>query len=192
LAHKPFPAGRATHGAIEGVLTLRDRHGFTADDVAEIVATVPPLTAQLISRPDLPDPLPNYARLCTGFVVAKVLQFGALDLSHYRGEALRDPRTHELAARVRVESDTNSDPNALVPQDVVVRLRDGRVLKWHCDSMLASEQRPLTRNQHLAKFRRCCTFAERPWDNDRIQKTIDAVDRLEAMADVRELISLLG
>jgi aconitate decarboxylase len=191
LAHKPFPAGRATHGAIEGVMVLRDRHGFTADDVAEIVATVPPLTGQLISRPDLPDPLPNYARLCTGFVVAKVLQFGTLDLSHYRGEALRDPRTHELASRIRVESDTNPDPNALVPQDVVVRLRDGPVLEWHCDSMLASEQRPLTRDLHLAKFRRCCAFAERPWDDERIERLIETVDRLEAMADVRELTSLL-
>jgi len=191
-AHKPFPAGRATHGAIEGVMVLREHHGFSAVDVAEIVATVPPLTAQLISRPDLPDPLPNYARLCTGFVVAKVLQHGALDLSHYRGDALRDPLTHALAARVRVEADTNPDPNALVPQDVMVRLRDGRVLDWHCDSMLASEQRPLTHAQHLGKFRRCCAFAERPWDDERIDALIDAVDRLETIRDVTELTAQLG
>ncbi|HLY89039.1 MAG TPA: MmgE/PrpD family protein [Acetobacteraceae bacterium] len=192
LAHKPYPAGRATHGAIEGVAVLRERHGFAADDVDEIVVTVPPLTGQLISRPDLPDPLPNYARLCTAFVVAKVLQHGHLDLSHYRGTELTDERTHQLAANVRVQTDSNPDPNALVPQRLVVRLRDGRELHWACDSMLASAERPLTREQHLAKFRRCCAFADRPWHDAEIDALIACVDRLETLADVRVLTKILG
>ena len=191
LAHKPFPAGRATHGAIEGVMVLRAQHGFTADDVAEVMVTVPPLTGQLISRPDIADPLPNYARLCTGFVVAKVLQHGALDLSHYRGDALRDGRTHALASLVRVEMDDNPDPNALVPQHVAIRLRDGRLLEWHCESMLASAQRPLRRDQHLAKFRRCCDFASRPWSSAEIDALIDCVDRLETLGDMRSLTDML-
>lgn len=192
LAHKPYPAGRATHGAIEGVAVLRERHGFIADDVAEIVVTVPPLTGQLISRPDVPAPLPNYARLCTAFVVAKVLQHGQLDLSHYRGSELTDARTHELASTVRVETDSNPDPNALVPQHLVVTLRDGRELHWACDSMLASAERPLTREQHLAKFRRCCAFADRPWQDAEIDELIACVDRLETLADVRVLTKILG
>ncbi len=192
LAHKPYPAGRATHGAIEGVAVLRERHGFAADDVAEIVVTVPPLTGQLIARPDLPDPLPNYARLCTAYVVAKVLQHGHLDLSHYRGAELTDERTHKLATTVRVQTDSNPDPNALVPQRLVVRLRNGRELHWACETMLASAERPLTREQHLAKFRRCCAFAVRPWQDAEIDALIARVDRLEALDDVRVLTKLLG
>jgi 2-methylcitrate dehydratase PrpD len=192
LAHKPYPAGRATHGAIEGVAVLRERHGFSADDVAEIVVTVPPLTGQLISRPDLPDPLPNYARLCTAFVVAKVLLHGQVDLSHYRGTELTDARTHELASCVRVEMDGNPDPNALVPQRVAVRLRDGAELHWACESMLASAERPLTREQHLVKFRRCCTFADRTWKDAETEALIACVDRLETLDDVRMLTRMLG
>ena len=192
LAHKPYPAGRATHGAIEGVAVLRERHGFAADDVAEIVVTVPPLTGQLIARPDLPNPLPNYARLCTAFVVAKVLQHGHLDLSHYRGTELTDERTHKLASTVRVQTDSNPDPNALAPQRLVVRIRDGRELHWACETMLASAERPLTHEQHLAKFRRCCAFAERPWQDAEIGALIACVDRLETVDDVRVLTNLLG
>jgi 2-methylcitrate dehydratase PrpD len=192
LAHKPYPAGRATHGAIEGVAVLRERHGFAADDVAEIVVTVPPLTGQLISRPDLPDPLPNYARLCTAFVVAKVLQHGQLDLSHYRHAELADARTNALASLVRVQLDSNPDPNALVPQHLAVRLRDGRELLWTCQSMLASAERPLTQEQHLAKFRRCCAFAERPWSDTETEALIGCVDQLEMLDDVRVLTKMLG
>jgi aconitate decarboxylase len=191
LAHKPYPAGRATHGAIEGVTVLRQRHGFTADEVAEVVVTVPPLTGQLISRPDIAEPLPNYARLCTAFVVAKVLQHGHLDLSHYRGRELTDARTHALASLVRVRMDSNPDPNALVPQHISVRLRDGRMLEWACDFMLASAQRPLTREQHLAKFRRCCTFAARPWSEADTEALIARVDQLESLGDLRLLTEML-
>jgi len=192
LAHKPYPAGRATHGAIEGVAVLRERHGFSGDDVAEIVVTVPPLTGQLISRPDLPDPLPNYARLCTAFVVAKVLQHGHLDLSHYRRSELTDAHTHGLASLVRVQMDSNPDPNALVPQHLVIRLHDGRELQWTCESMLASAERPLTRLQHLAKFRRCCAFAERPWRDTETEALIETVDQIEQLDDVRVLAQIVG
>ena len=168
LSHKPFPAGRATHGAIEGVLLLlRQRHGFTTEQIEEVVITVPPLTGSLISRPDIASPLPAYARLCTGYIVAKVLLNGTLDLSDYRGAALTDPATHALAARVRVDTDDNPDPNALVPQRLSVRHKNGDRHDWHCTAMLAAASRPFTRLQHLAKFRRCWQFFDltgtSPW-----------------------------
>ncbi len=191
LSHKPFPAGRATHGAIEGVLMLRAQHGFTVDEIEEVVVTVPPLTGSLISRPDIPVPLPAYARLCTAFVVAKVLQNGALDLSDYRGDALTDARTHAIAALVRVASDDNPDPNALVPQTVTVRLKDGRRLDWQCAAMLASPGRPLSREQHLVKFRRCWSFAADTLPDTAAEALIAQVDRLEAVEDVRSLTALL-
>ncbi|WP_428487807.1 MmgE/PrpD family protein [Rhodopila sp.] len=191
LSHKPFPSGRATHGAIEGVQVLRQAHGFTPEEVAAIDITVPPLTARLIARPDMPNPVPNYARLCTAFVVAKVLRHGTLDLAHLRGDALNDPDTHRLAALVQVHGDGNPDPNAMVPQDVRISLRDGRVLDWHCDAMLANSSRPWSRDAHLAKFRRCWQFAADPLPEDRAEALIRMVDRLEDVADLRSLIRLL-
>ncbi len=86
---------------------------------------------------------------------------------------------------------SNPDPNALVPQHVSVRLRDGRVLEWVCDSMLASAQRPLTREQHLKKFRRCCAFAARPWSEANSEALIACVDQLQSLKDLRLLTELL-
>ena len=191
LSHKPFPAGRATHGAIEGLQVLRREHGFAVADVAALTVTVPPLTARLISLPDVPSPPPNYARLCTAFVVAKVLQHGTLDLSHLRGAALEDEETHRLAALVHVEANDNPDPNALAPQRVRIRLTDGRMLEWECDVMLANPARPLTQEAHLAKFRRCWDFAADALPEASREALVGMVDRLEDVADVREMIGLL-
>jgi len=192
LAHKPFPAGRATHGAIEAVLTLQTQHGFAADDVEEIVVAGPPVLKRLIGRPDIPDPSPAYARLCMGYVVAKALLHGRVGVEHYRGEAeLRDPATHALAARVRTVEDGSTNQSALAPQTVTLRLRSGAVLDWACESMLAAPDRKLTREQHLAKFDRCCDFGETPLSEAARDRLIDAVDTLETLPDVGVLANLL-
>ena len=92
--------------------------------------------------------------------------------------------------RVSVTTDGNPDPNALVPQRVVVRLRGGAEFSWSCDAMLAHPTRPLTTEQHLAKFRRCVQFSAVPLPTDATERLIAAVDRLESMEDVRLLGAL--
>ena len=188
LSHKPYPAGRATHGGIEGVQALQRAHGFAAADVADVLVRGPSVIRNLTGRPDIPDPSANYARLCMGFVIAKTLLHGEVGLADYRGDALIDPATHRLAALVRTEADDNPDPNALAPQTVSVRLNDGRLLHWSCEVMLANPARPLTRMQHLDKFRRCWDFAADPPGDP--AALIDAVDRLEEIEDATLLIRL--
>ena len=190
FSHKPFPAGRATHGGIEGVRVLQAEHGFAAADVARVEVIAPPLIVRLVGRPPRPDAGASYARLCMACVVAKTLQHGALDLAHFRGEALTDPETYVLAARVETRDDGNPDPNALAPQTVVVHLNDGRALRWRGETMLANPARPLTRDQHLAKFRRCLAFSAQPLAPDAEAQLIESVDRLEALEDVRVLATL--
>ena len=191
LSHKPYPAGRATHGGIEGIIALRHQHGFAVDDVATVTVIGPPLIRRLCGRPLVPSPSANYARLCMPFVGAKVLLHGTIDLAHFRGAELADPATHELARRIVMAADDNPDPNALVPQEVVVTLKDATVLRWRCDVMLANPARRLTREQHLAKFRRCLDFAKVPLRPGSGETLIDLVDRLEEVTDVRDLMQPL-
>jgi 2-methylcitrate dehydratase PrpD len=191
LSHKPYPAGRATHGGIEGIMALRAQRPFAAADVAAVRVVGPPLIKRLCGRPDVASPSANYARLCMAFIGAKVLLHGKIDLAHYRGAELTDPATHALAGRIVVESDGNPDPNAMVPQEVVVTLEDATVLRWRCPVMLADPARRLGREQHLAKFRRCLDFAKEPLRSGAGDTMIDLVDRLERLADVRELVEPL-
>jgi len=191
LSHKPYPSGRATHGGVEGLLSLMADHKFTAEDVERVRVIGPPLIHALCGRPPRPDPAPSYARLCMPFVGAKVLQHGLIDLAHYRGSALTDPDTYALANKIVMEPDGATDPNALAPQRVVVRLADGREFAWRCDAMLAHPTRRLSREQHLAKFRRCWSFAHAPLSEAARERVIALVDELETVADVREIIRLV-
>jgi aconitate decarboxylase len=192
FSHKPFPAGRATHAGIEGAMALRNRHGFAIADVSAFRVIAPSLIVRLVGRPAVRNPGASYARLCLGYAVAKVLQHGELDLSQFCGSALADPRTYELAQLVSVEADENPDPNALAPQCVIIRLRDGRELSWHCETMLASPERELDRGQQLTKLRRCLDFAAEPLATDIADRLVATVDRMEEISDVSILVSLLA
>ena len=189
LSHKPYPSGRATHGGIEGVTVLREQAKFSMQDVAEILVLGPPLINHLVNRPPLQNPTPNYARLCMPFVLAKVLQHGALDAMHFRGDALTDAQTYALACKVTMQVDDNPNPNALGPQVVRVRLNDGRVLEHHIDAMLASPARPLSEQAYTTKFDRCWQLAAQPMRSSAPLK--EAVAALEKCTDVKDLVSLL-
>jgi 2-methylcitrate dehydratase PrpD len=127
-----------------------------------------------------------------GYVVAKVLLNGRIGVEHYRGgEELHDPATHALAARVRTVEDGTTNQSALSPQTVQVRLRSGAALNWSCETMLASPTRRLTREQHLAKFRRCWEFAEGTLPETAREALIAAVDGLETISDIRQLAELV-
>ena len=189
MSHKPFPSGRATHGAIEGLQLLRAAQPFAVDDVAEIVVEAPPLIHRLCGRPAMPGMSASYARLSIAFALANVLRHGELDLSHYRGDALHDPATLAVAQKVRVVINDVIDPNALVPQLITIRLNNGAVMGWRCEAMLASPARPLTQEQHLAKFHRCWSFAaEKLGPADALA---DMIDRIETLPDVRAIAQLL-
>ncbi len=191
VSHKPYPAGRATHGGVEAIMQLRAAHPFATEEVENICVTGPPVISGLCGRPDVPAPSPTYARLCMAYIGAKVLQHGCIDLAHYRGDELTDPRTHALAPLITMRTDGSTNPNALVPQEVVIRLRDGRTHVWRGETMLASPERRLTREQHLTKFRRCWEFAAEPLPVAQADALIAMVDALEEVADVRTLVRLL-
>lgn len=191
LSHKPFPSGRATHGGVDGVLTLRDTHGFKVEEIREIRVLAPPLILQLVDRPPSPTMAPSYARLCLPYVAATALLHDDVRVTDFDTAALADPARHALAARIRVVRDANPAVNVLAPQRVEVSLRDGTELALDLPAVLGAPGRPLSRERHLAKFRRAATSGLRPMRTAAVERLIGLVDDLERLDDVRTLVSAL-
>ena len=188
LSHKPFPSGRASHCAIDGVLQLQRQHGFALADVERVVLRVPSLIKSLVGRPPYAGMAPGVARLCGRFLVPSALLDRGIDVTTFREERLSDPELLAAAERVVLEVDDNPNPNALEPQNVRIDLHDGRRLEIHLAEALGSPRRPLTREQHLDKFRTNLAIAGR---EDRAEQIIELVDRLEALDDISDLLALL-
>jgi len=188
LSHKPFPSGRLTHGVVHGLRDLMAQHGFAADSVEEVICRVPPLVRRLVGRPDIPDPASNYAKLCLPFVAGVWLAKGGCDVPDFRGEALRDPRVHAFAAKIRLEPDDNTNENALDPQHITVRLASGAVHAIHLPHTYGHPAVPLTAAENEDKFRRCCANAAPPRPATLVERVLGQVAAVESLPDIAALV----
>jgi 2-methylcitrate dehydratase PrpD len=190
VAHKPFPSGRATHGVIDALRGMIAEQGLKGSDVEAVEAAVPPLTHRLIGRPVQDEMTPNYARLSGPFCAARLLLGGALGVDDFLPSALSDADSLDLGRRITITPDDNPDPNALSPVTVTVRLRDGGSHSASVETVYGNPAKPMSREEHLAKFRRNVAFCGTvpPVQGEAL---IQVVDTLESVDDVRGLVDLL-
>jgi 2-methylcitrate dehydratase PrpD len=191
MSHKPFPSGRLTHGAVDGLHRLKKAHGFTADEIASIACEVPQLVNRLVGRPDIPDPAPNYAKLCLAFVAATYLVHGKVDVEHFIGDQmLRDPRTHDIASRVTVVQNDVRSHSAMTPQTISVTLKSGATHSVVVEAAYGHPDNPLSRAENLDKFWRCWRRAE-GMDDAAGEELISTIDNIEEVPDVAAITRLL-
>ncbi len=159
LAYKPFPTGRATHGGLDGLLSLCREHDIAASRVKAATLTGPPLIHRLVARPIHAGLPANYARLCMQYTGAVAILRGSIGLFDFDHASLADSEIHALAAKISVIDDGTPDPNALSPQTVEIQLADGRKLQRELTQIYGSPQQPMNEQQHREKVSHCCEFA---------------------------------
>lgn len=191
VSHKVFPTGGAAHGCLDMLSELREREGLELDDVVGIELQAPPLVQRLVARPYVDGLTPSYARLCLPYLTATLLIEGRVGLGAYAADKLADPRRAAFASRLQVVPNDCDDPNALVPQSLVVTTRSGVRLHNHREAALGSPQRPLTRARQLEKFHHCLDHAARPFNDVRRTDLLSILDQLETLDDVRHLVDHL-
>lgn len=191
ISLKVFPTGGAAHACLDMLGELREREGLQLDDVVGIELHAPPLVRRLVARPYMDGLASSYARLCLPYLTASLLIDGRVGLDTYAVEKLADPRRAAFAGRMQVVPNGCDDPNALVPQSLIVTTRGGARLHNHREAALGSPQRPLTRAGQLEKFHHCLDHAARPFDDARRTDLLSLLDRLETLDDVRRLVDHL-
>src|SRR5690606_18698722 len=121
---KPFPTGRAAHGAITALQALIARHGITPDNLDRFEYNAPPLIHRLVGRRPIPGMSVAYARLCFAWLGAVVLTRGTIDRADFTDDALNDPTLLALARKIEVKADANPDQAAFVPATAVAMMKD--------------------------------------------------------------------
>lgn len=182
LSWKPFPTGRAAHGAIIALQQLMRQHRFDADTLDRFVYRAPPLIHRLVGRRPHAGMSVAYARLCFAWLGAVVLTRGTIDLADFTPERLNDPTILALAERFSVEVDDNPDPAAFVPALGEATLRDGTVVRTPVARQFGSPEWPLSREEHLAKAARCLAFGGLPGTDIALAELMDRLDGVDDVA----------
>lgn len=187
LSWKPFPTGRAAHGAIVATQQLLAAGTLTAAGLDHLVYHAPPLIARLVGRPAFKGMGPAHARLCFAYLGAVVLLRGEVTLKDFTPERLADAEVLALATRITVQPDDNPNPAAFVPALLVAHLSDGRRAEQAVSRQFGSPEWPLSREQHLDKARACLAFGGL---SDAVHEALAQLfERFECEADVAGAIA---
>ncbi len=110
LAVKPYPSCRYSHAAVDGIISLKGRHGIDDNDIEEIEIGLPETGWKIIGGPDdKTDPhCVVDAQFSMPFCAAVAAREGGLSWDDY-GKHLSDETTRDLTRRVRVTVDPRAE-----------------------------------------------------------------------------------
>lgn len=183
VEHKAYSAARPIHNAIDCALAVRPEVGQRLGEIRSIVVHRHPDWADyhLNSRPTTY----HEAQVSLPYSVAAALTFGAALPEQYADAHLADQGLQQLTQLVHVEKDPGLPRG--VSCRMVVTLADGTSANEQVDDPKGSVGNPLTQDELIAKFR-MLTAPVLP--AGRAQELVAAVQGLEALEDVNELIAL--
>jgi len=175
VAHKPFPAGRATQAVLTMLQQCNEKHQFNIDDIAKIEVYVPPLIMLLVGRPIEENMTASYARLCLRFIVPLMLIDRDIDPRRFTQDVYGDAGIVALSKKIAILDDGNQDKNALGPQSMNIYLNNGREITLSCTDPLGSPNNPLNQQQRNQKVMR-----------------IDLFEHLADLEDCQQILNLVS
>ena len=189
---KPYPSGRATHGAIFALEQIAERRPVTATDVTSIRVEVPPLISSLVGRPVVDGIAVNYARLSLPYLASRFLLDGYIGIDSFDDERLSDKRTREQSAKVKICVKEIGDPNAFNPHEVTVTFKDGHSEYIKVEDVLGSPGCPMSQERVHQKFRYNAATGSNALDAAQTAALERLVENIEGLEDASVMVAAIA
>lgn len=151
LKNKRFPNCGSAHRAMDGLLELRERHGFEAAEVAAIDVRAPISHLNNLMYTVPRDPLE--ARFSLEYGLACILLDGRCTLADFEPD--RVSRAEVRALYPRIHRHPVDAAEGEFPTEVEVTLHDGQSFQTSVAMPCGSLAAPFTIAEHWAKFEEC-------------------------------------
>lgn len=197
IALKKFPCCYATHRGMDGILTLREKHGFSAADVVRADCRMPQGGMQVLTY-DRPQ-TGLEAKFSLQYAIAAGIVDGRYSLYSFTDAAVRRPAIHDMMQRVRAFEDPacrgddplfetrSSGSRGFVEVDVELRNGVRDTVRIHKPP--GHPSRELSWDDLDHKFRDCA--AQAGMDAKHADSAIAALKALDTQSDIAGLVGLL-
>jgi 2-methylcitrate dehydratase PrpD len=193
MVFKKYPSCALTQGPTEAILRLMAEEKLSAGDIDLITVTVPPYTHKLVGHEFEFGENPRVnAQFSIRFCVANALVRGCSSLEHFEESRMRDAEVLELAGKVTVIPDETLEKRGHTPMDMKVSTKDGREIFRQLDIGPGFPGNPLSPGDHEKRFRDCLSFAKKKISEEQAARVVSAIEYLEKVDDVRELVHLFS
>jgi 2-methylcitrate dehydratase PrpD len=180
LKVKRFPNCGSVHRSLDGLLALREKHGFTAETVKEIFVRAPAshLRNLMYERPVNS----MQAKFSLEYGMAVGLLRGEAGIAEYADDTVMNADIQALLAVTRKEPVEKMESE--FPTEVHVTLLDGSRLSISVNMPVGSSAEPLTNTQLMAKFDGCAR-------NHMPEKALSSIKNMLANLDGNQSIRSL-
>lgn len=172
---KKYPVCYATHRALDGVLDLREEHGFTLADVGSVHvrASAGALTPLIHQRPQTG----LEAKFSMQYAVTAALLDGRVGLSSFTDGAVLRPQAQAFFAHVTADDATEG---GTFPRwtEIALELRNGQRLQRRVDVLRGSAEAPLSLQELRAKVQDCLAWGHASADLDRLFEGALSIDTM--------------
>jgi 2-methylcitrate dehydratase PrpD len=192
LVFKRYPSCALTAGSTDVMLKLVGKEGLDADAVERVDITVPPYTYKLVGHPfEIGDNPKVNAQFSIQYCVANALLRKSSKLFHFEEDSIKDPRIAALIKRINIVEDKALEARGHTPLDMRVVTRSGKEYFKTLDIAPGFPGNELSREDHEERFWDCIDFAGQRIARESAEKIVSLVGSIEALEDIRTVISLL-
>lgn len=196
---KPYPCCRSIHASNDATLALVKENDIKPQDVENVTVYVGSNTHITVCQPlEIKQNPPNSvaAQFSLPWSLANAIIYRKLKIEHFSDENLKNQEAYQLAHKVVMQLDPQltrrGERGEREPAVVEIRTREGMVYSKRVDYPLGSPENPLSMEGIVEKFRNCASYAVKPIPEGKLEQTVQMVEGLEDVADVGQLIRLLG
>ncbi len=185
---KPHPSGSLTHPGMTEMLRLIRTNAIRAEMVERV---------DVGTNHNMPNALIHHrprnelqAKFSMEFCMAILLLDGKAGLPEFTDETVLREDVQAMIGRVDFHVHPQAEAAGYDKMTTIIdiRLKDGRTISGRADFGKGSPANPMDYEDVAGKFRGCCEAAK--WPAAKAEAIIEAVRRLERLADVRELTAL--
>lgn len=177
-----------THGAIDAVLEMVEKHGIKADDVSKILVGTYPIAVSTAGERYEPCTADD-AKFSLPYCVAAALIYGKVGLEEFSSEKLAHPTILDLSKRVKVIVEPEFVNARLGPAKVKISTKSGDEYQSRVEKPKGYPENPLTKKELETKFKDLSSLV---LTDERIKDVLKTVNNLENLDRVRDLAELLS
>ena len=193
LCFKLWPSCLGTHSSIDAMLQLVKEHGIKPQEIDEVHVIVSSVN-QMLLEPDqsrkAPESVIN-AKFSIPYTAAVAAVRQRVTLEDFDDASLHDPLVRQVASKFTYDLNEDWAPagRQLTTQMTAKTPRGSfyREVVWPYGHV----NNPCTDEELGAKIYACAKHSRVPLSEDRVEKLVETVGRLEELDDIRELTALL-
>lgn len=188
---KRYPCCGGVLAAVDAAISIRKKPVFSLDKIESIECGQNALGPQILIYPAPKTPLE--AKFSLEYGVCRALIDGRLGLEQFTEEKINDPKLRELLKKTRsfVHPElqnvrlSEEDRTQRFPAIITIKFKDGTEFTERVDNAKGRWDNPLNQEEIFEKYH---LYASIHLDQDRVERSLKLLDRLEDLKDISELM----